>query len=65
MSNECIIISIIAVQICKDLLKNMKEACEFQKHILTDHEVSVALDALVAFTKHENHEELESSLGEA
>ena len=51
-------------QICTDLLTSIKEACEYQKHILTENDVQEALDALVAFTKHEDMEEIQSSLGE-
>ena len=51
-------------QICEDLLKNIKEACEYQKHILTECDVAEALEALIAFTKHENQEEIRTSLGE-
>ena len=51
-------------QICANLLTSIKEACEYQKHILTESDVQEALDALVAFTKHEDMEEIQSSLGE-
>ena len=51
------------LQICKDLLKNIKEACEYQKHTLTETEVAQALDALLAFTKHEKRDEMEAALG--
>ena len=45
------------------LLKNIKEACEYQKHTLTEMEVAQALDALLAFTKHEKRDEMEAALG--
>jgi hypothetical protein len=45
-------------------LKSIKDACEYQKHTLTDTEVAQALDALVSFTKHEKRDEMEAALGE-
>lgn len=45
-------------------MKNIKDACEFQKHTLTETEVAQALDALLAFTKHEKRDEMEAALGE-
>lgn len=45
-------------------MKNIKEACEYQKHTLTETEVVQALDALMAFTKHEKRDEMEAALGE-
>lgn len=43
----------------------MKESCELHKQMLTETDVAEALDALVAFTKHESQEEMQMSLGEA
>ncbi len=50
------------VQICDDLLEHVKGQLDSQKVHVTQEQLEDIIDAVIAFTKHENVEEMETML---